>query len=244
MTFGPRHQDCSGQGDRCRIAGCSFVLVRLSFFGIAALALAAGSCKKDEPIPQLAPRSAVMPIWVNRAGAPTAAVYVTRSDLETEQPSVILAIWKDGCAVWSQDQVGGGPPYQTSDVDPQRLTAALNKLESAGVFRDPSLNRGHFGPDSHQTVVAVADGPRALHMRSWHELYECNPNVVVTSYGVTSLGGRDREAVLRSEPKSYRRFRSMWKCVRDELAAILPREGRPAQDMRFELRSVSAGNGK
>jgi len=236
MTSGPTHQHRGVRGDCCRTAGRSSVLVRLSFLAVTALALAGGSCKKDEGTPPLAPDSVVMPVSVSRTGIPAAAVYVRHDGWEHGQVRLILAIWKDGYAVWSENQVGGGPPYQTGDVDPQRLTAVLNKLEGAGVFRDPALKKPYFGLDSSSTVVAVADGCRALHMRSWHELFESNPNLVATSYGITSLDGRDREAVLRSEPKSYRHFRSVWKYVRDELAAILPKEGRAAQDMRFELR--------
>jgi hypothetical protein len=206
------------------------------FFAVIELVLVGGACNDDKPIPPLTPGSVEMPVSANQTGVPVAAVYVTGSRGKPWEADVILAIWKDGHAVWSQDRVGGGPPYQTSEVDPQRLTAVLNKLDGAGVFRDPALNKCHYGPDSSYTVVAVVDGSRALRMGSWHELFESNPNLVAASYGVTSLDGQDREAVLRSEPKSYRHFRSMWKYVRDELAAILPREGRAAQDMRFELK--------
>lgn len=180
-----------------------------------------------------------MPSLVNETGVPVAAVYVLLAGKwRVDEPRVIIAIWKDGRAVWSQDPLGGGPPYQTANVDPEQLATALKELESAGVFRDPTLNDNHFGPDADYTVIAVADAHRALRMRSWHELFETDAKLVVTSHGVSALDGRDRQEVLRSEPESYRRYRRTWKDVRAKFAAIIPKEGRPATDLHFQLRSV------
>ena len=224
----------------------SFIVASARWLAVIALLLTGTTCREEQrrSMSSLTPSSVEMPALPDETDVPVAAVYVQQAGLSlpdastVEGPRVIVAIWKDGRAVWSQDRLMGGPPYQTANVDPEQLTTFVNELESAGVFRDPSLNDPRFGPDSDYTVVAVADAYRALHMRSWHELFESNPKLVVTSRGVMPLNGRDRQAVLRSEPESYRRFRRVWKNIRAKLAAILPKEGRPAEKLRFELRSV------
>jgi len=70
-------------------------------------------------------------------------------------PYIILAAWPDGHVVWSEDRLQGGPPYQSANVDPQKIGALLALFEAEGMFADTTLNQGHFGVDS--TVHHVTD---------------------------------------------------------------------------------------
>ncbi len=78
-------------------------------------------------------------------------------------------------------------------------------------------------------------------MESCREFFEASADLVATSYGVVALDGRDRKAVLSAEPKSYRRFRSVWTDVRASLGAIVPEEGQPAENVRFVFRAIPRG---
>lgn len=61
----------------------------------------------------------------------------------------------------------------------------------------------NYGPDSAYREITICCSGREYVLRSWHPLYESNPNLVVGSYGVTSLNGQTREEVLSHDKPEY-----------------------------------------
>lgn len=138
---------------------------------------------------------------------------------------IIAALWKDGRIVWSESHIQGGPPYLQGQFAPSQLASLLDKLEGRGVFTNAALARVYFGPDASYTTIAIAEGNRRLRMRSWHELYEQNTNVVATAAGLTSLRGQQRNDVLRQQPLEFRQFRQTWSELREAVDTLIPKNG-------------------
>lgn len=234
--------------------GCASIRCRHSLvawravFGILVVQLASCGCdhSRTRQSSPPAPQSIIVPSLTQETEVPVASVYREEVGFSrpfqppVDEPQVIVAFWKDGRAVWSADNLEGGPPYQAGRIDPGLLATALSECEAAGVFREPALRQTYYPVDSSYTVLVLVHGPRLLHMASCHELFESNPKLVATAYAVEPLEGRSRKAVLASQPKTYRRFRTAWKDIRARLTALIPTEGGAAIDAHFELRTVRA----
>jgi hypothetical protein len=149
-------------------------------------------------------------------------------------PFLITAIWADGKAIWSKDNIQGGAPYYQGKIDPKVLENTLRELELAEVF-SASYVRDHFGPDSFCTVIYLSRGNKTFTSRSWHELAERNPKVVAASYGLTGLGGKTREEFLKGDNKDYLKYRVLWERIRVKIASLLPKEGEE-KPIKFEFR--------
>jgi hypothetical protein len=161
---------------------------------------------------------------------PVIAIYTSDWGLGSTNsgPRVIAALWTDGRVVWSSaSPIEGGLSYKQGRVSREKLGTLLDDLEHKGVFTNKTLAQAHFGPDSRFTTIAISDGRRRLKMQSWHELYEQNTNVVASAHGLESLGGRNRERVLESQPAEYRRFRNTWSEIRQAVTALIPKTGEP-----------------
>jgi hypothetical protein len=167
------------------------------------------------------------------------AVYTAGGGLgPSDGPQLILAVWGDGRAVWSEDLLGGGAPYRSGQIDAKRLTALVSRLDHDGFFADERLSQIHFGPDSHFTTILVKCGNKQLKMQSWHELYEAQGKVVATKRGLTGLEGRSRLAVLAKEPADYLYYRLAWSELRERASSLIPSESKRV-DGRLRL---EAGN--
>jgi hypothetical protein len=140
---------------------------------------------------------------------------------------VIVAVWPDGVIVWSGDQEKGGPPYRTGAVDAAKLRDFLARLEKDGVFKKDADFLVHLGPDSDFHSILLRSGKKSVALRSWHELFEANPKLVVTSHGVTSLDGQKRDDLLRADKKEYQEFRKLWGEIRSFTKELIPKEGKP-----------------
>ena len=145
---------------------------------------------------------------------------------------LIFAGWTDGTIVWSQDQKKGGPPYQTSKIDPAKFTNLLAKLEKDGVFKKTSDDLFYRGPDASYHQIELLSGKKHIYLESWHEAYEGNnTKTVATSYGLTTLDeGKTREKVLSEDNDSYRAFRKLWSEIRDFTTKLIPDKGEPCKD--------------
>ena len=124
-------------------------------------------------------------------------------------PQVVLAVWEDGRAIWSPDDLAGGAPYHEGSIRPAQLVATMKELKDTGTYR--SLERLESNtvriPDGSTTVIALAYGELRLWLESSHELFEDDPRLVATEHGTESLDGRDREEVLARQPRRFRQFR-------------------------------------
>jgi len=74
----------------------------------------------------------------------------------------------------------------------------------------PKDGRNLYGPDSGYVEITITNGEEKIVVRSWHPLYDKNRKVVVTSLGVESLEGRNREEVLKADKEWYREARRVF----------------------------------
>ncbi len=147
--------------------------------------------------------------------------------VEDPGPQLHVAIWPDGRIIWARQDSTPDPPLLESKIDPAIVSLFLADLQSRRVFDDPSLAGAYFGPDSAYTVIHVASGGTCVKLQSWHELFEANAQLVATDHGIESLSGRTREAVLKDQSNSYRRFRQVWAHIQETVSTWLPATGTP-----------------
>jgi len=142
-------------------------------------------------------------------------------------PHFLTTVWSDGRIVWSRDQQKGGAPYLTARIEPTRVQELLKQFDERGVFKKPGLRRSWFGPDSSFHAICLSSGDRQTRLATWHEGFERNPNLVVINGGVTSLNGRNRDEVIRSDTKEFQEFRRVWSELRAAITALIPADGQP-----------------
>lgn len=143
------------------------------------------------------------------------------------QPRLILAVWKDGYTVWSEDRVRGGAPYHAGQVVPKRVNTLLANLERDGLFADESLARAHFGPDAKFTTILIRFNKKQIKMCSWHELSEAEGGCVAAAHGLTGLNGQPLFGALKEQPGDYLLFRFVWSEIRARAADLLPSAEKP-----------------
>ena len=153
-------------------------------------------------------------------------------------PQLIVSVWGDGTIVWSSDHLKGGPPYLTAQVDPNDVSATLDRLAEIGVFELPQLNRARLGPDSQFTTLLVRTGGKELEMDSWHELYESNGKVVATDRGLTGLDGKKLLLALTEQPADYLHYRMTWLELRLSAANLIPKAGEETAGVPVMLRGT------
>ncbi len=161
-------------------------------------------------------------------------------------PFLIFSIWEDGTVLWSKDNLKGGAPYYEGKVEVGVLENALNEIEKKETFSAPWAEKGNFGPDSSFLGILIVKGRKVFLSRSWHELYETNPDVVCMSYGLTPLNGARREDILKKDDKDYLKFRALWADLRGKIAMLVPKSGKQV-DITIgteRLKVPSIGDGK
>lgn len=185
-------------------------------------------CNRDKPAPakvQALPSATTLPApQLAASEKPVILLYQDSSSGNPQAPrgQVITAVWSDGRIVWREK----GALLQ-SRIDTKKIDALLQRLHREGVFGDGKGYYGNVGPDSSFDVIEVRLAGRELVMNSWHDGFEKNPKLVVTSHGAESLDGRSRNAVLAAEPPEYQRFRRVWSDIRSTAASWTPSQGDP-----------------
>jgi hypothetical protein len=195
---------------------------------ILIVCLVALGCNGDQPakaMVQALPSATTLPAPTLAASEkPVILLYQDSYSGNPQAPreQVTAAVWSDGRIVWRAN----GALLQ-SRIDTKKIDALLQRLHHEGVFGNGKAYYGNTGPDSSFDVIEVRLADRELVMNSWHEGFEKNPKLVVTSHGVESLEGRDRNAVLAAEPPEYQRFRGVWSDIRSTVESWTPSEGDP-----------------
>jgi hypothetical protein len=165
---------------------------------------------------------------------PTIAVFTDSMGLAApganRGPHYLTIAWSDGRIVWARDQQSGGPPYLTAQIEPSRVQQLLKQFAERGVFEKSGLRHSWLGPDSSYQAIWLSSGDDHVQLRTWHELFERNPNVVVINGGVTSLDGRSREEVIGNDTKAFREFRAVWSDLRAAVSGLIPPDGAPYSD--------------
>jgi hypothetical protein len=144
-------------------------------------------------------------------------------------PGLIVAIWPDGQAIWSNDRLQGGAPYLTGTVEKTKLEAVLSQIEKDGFLSDKVLAGLRYGPDAGYTTMKVKTAKQSLEMGSWHELYEANGKVVATDHGLQGRGDKTKLAVLKEQPAQFLYYRMAWSDLRFLMVSLIPTNGQPVQ---------------
>lgn len=182
-----------------------------------------------------------MPVLSSNSILPVVSVYITPGmhSFQSSDISLMVAIWKDGQIIWSDDQMTGGPPYKSGKISNLAIQAFLDDLQNKGIFSNYRLNSPDYGPDSEFTTIAIADGNRLLNMSSWHELFEADSNLVATSHGITTITKGTREEILSNDTKEYQKYRQIWKEIRFAIKALIPKEGSLLEDITFSVKRIN-----
>jgi hypothetical protein len=140
-------------------------------------------------------------------------------------PSLVVAVWSDGRAVWSHDRNRGGGPYQTAKLPKAAVRATLVRLKRDGVFGQSELRRPWLGAEPSFTTVFLRFEGQELQMRSWHEPAELSGLVIATESGLEPLRNASRFHRLREQSSEYLFFRFAWNEVTRAIFDILPVAG-------------------
>jgi hypothetical protein len=120
-------------------------------------------------------------------------------------PRLILGLWSDGHIVWSRDQVHGGPPYRSGEIESSDLERLLADLDDEGVFDDTKLAWSWVPVDSDFTTILARSLGREGAIRSRHEIE-------------AEMRGR---AALEETPE-FRHFKSLWEKIRRAAESLIP----------------------
>jgi hypothetical protein len=154
------------------------------------------------------------------------AVYAEDWGLDSAgEPGLIGAVWGDGYAVWSEDDLKGGGPFFHGHIPKDRVASLLSRLTADGLFADARLAQVNFGPDSRFTTILVRTGGKALKIQSWHERSEANGRLIASSAGLEPLDGTTRLAALKRQPAEYLYYRAVWGELRAAIQGLLTARG-------------------
>jgi len=140
---------------------------------------------------------------------------------------VVVAIRRDGKAVWSEDAMGQGP-LRSGTIAPERLEKWIADLRAAGTLTDPAM-KNHFGPDARTIEIDIDLGNQKMKIASWHMFVDETKSIAL-SRGIVSLGGRSAADMLAEEPPEYRRFLDSWSALRKDIRDLLPQSGEPVPE--------------
>ncbi len=126
--------------------------------------------------------------------------------------AALSASWADTPAIKVVEHSSRGESKDIGTVsakdDATRIEILKFWQEAKKVF--PKDRQNLYGPDSGYIEITITNGEEEIVVRSWHPLYEKNLKVVVTSHGVESLEGRNREEVLKADKEWYREARRVF----------------------------------
>jgi len=212
-------------------------IILISAVLMAFLIFGCGKGKKGDQKSEYA-----VPVPISLTNPPIITIYGCDwglpSRVEREREWIFLSVWPDGKVIWSKDELNGGPPYFTGNIDSQKIDVFFQIINNKKINESSVKFKNYYGPDSAFIKIVVVKDANYIEMSSWHELYNANPNLVVTSFGIESLNGRSRQEVLSQQPKEYQEFLNVWSELRQASKSLIPEEGQPAGDIKFELKRV------
>jgi hypothetical protein len=153
-----------------------------------------------------------------RQELPVAAIYV-RDPRGWNRPgfAVLLAVWANGDIIWSEDTIGGGPPFREAQINGENVSSILERIlasKETDDFADLEL-REEFNP---HTILAITgdDVDGLLRWRPYDEFEESNHT--------------DSESVDPSVRE--------WMEILKELTSLIPAEGTPRPNLKFDWPGV------
>lgn len=194
--------------------------------GVAVLLALGVSCAEPDPPAEIGPglgpqAPAIAILSIPGSNTPT-VLRPARAG-----PDLEVAVWPDGRIIWAARGASEDRHLLEARIGPKLVTALIEELRSRRVFLDAVFSEVHYGPDSDYTLIQIVAGAERVELRSWHERFESNPNLVVTEHGVGALQGESREAAMQRSSPDYRRFRAVWSHIRSTLASWIPATGAP-----------------
>jgi len=180
-----------------------------------------------------------MPIEIGSSNAPVFAINaIEGSTWPRRTHGVIVALWRDGRVIWSQDDVCGGPPYFEGNVPEKGVEAFVSKVARLQVvFKGPEFAYFHAQYEPPWTIMSINSGRHSFQVISAHEHIENGKDRICTMRGIRYLKkGETRESVMAEQPFGYRRCRSAWETIRSSARALV-RDGKPVQ-VNFEIRRI------
>jgi hypothetical protein len=188
---------------------------------VIGLLLSAACSTPQRPERPAPPGSPSIAIICEHAGSHSRALL--GSELE-------VAVWPDGRIVWAALKGQPEPGLLEARVDPSQVTALLARLADQYVLEEDSFRLSWYGPDSSYRVIQLVSGEECVRLRSWHESFEDNPNVVTVN-GVGILPqGQSREELLAGATPEWERFLLVWRDVRTTVAGWIPPTGEPCAE--------------
>jgi len=133
---------------------------------------------------------------------------------------IIFRLYSDGTAIYSGDDFEVGPPYYTIKIPQDQITGFFDDMKRHEIFSGET-QLFYSGPSSGCVRIYLNNDGQTLWFCSWHELYEDNPNLIVTEDGVFPLEGRDKTKIIESQDEDYKLFLSKWKFIRDSVKNLI-----------------------
>jgi hypothetical protein len=123
--------------------------------------------------------------------------------------------WADTPAIKIVEHVSLGDSKDIASISSKDAStrAQIIKYWEEAKKAFPKDRRNMYGPSSGYVEITLTNGEEEIVVRSWHPLYEDNTKVVVTSNGVESLEGRNRDGVLKADKKWYREARRVFDSI-------------------------------
>jgi hypothetical protein len=133
------------------------------------------------------------------------AAFVSITDLQGRQ-----VVWSDEAAQHRDDSILNVrlTPQQVRELEDVCALARTHFLQGEW---------NNFGPDSGYREIVIFCRAGQFILRSWHPIVERNPFLVAASYGVSTLGGKSREQLLREDDPDYISKRNAFDEIEREL---------------------------
>ncbi|HNY27266.1 MAG TPA: hypothetical protein PKH31_07795 [Candidatus Sumerlaeota bacterium] len=161
-----------------------------------------------------------LPFLKQRNDSPIFSIYVnpgmpakTADYPRALQPGIILAVWKDGSCVWSEDKLYGGPPYNQGNLSEE---SRLDLEKELGSFKTPETTACYVC-DADWMTIALHDEntSRCVEMVSSHEYFPY---------------------LMDSRDKGYTQFFETWGKLRRCAYNLNCRPTPSQEELQFDLR--------
>ncbi len=133
---------------------------------------------------------------------------------------VYLALWEDGTIIWSVDPKYDQAPFNVGKIPHFSKENITKRLKEFGFF--DLKRRHHFMFNSGTIKLAYTEDDTIIYLESYHELFEANPNLVVTHHGIQSLEGQLCSQVIGDSTEEYKQFRETWDNTKHLFLQMIP----------------------
>lgn len=139
---------------------------------------------------------------------------VTKATQTEGAPNLIFVLWNDGKVIWSRDEVTGGPPYLTGNVNPETIGKLIGKLKNRSYFWTDKVRLERFNPHDYCTAIRViTEGEKSI-IRYDLELRDL----------LDSSDIRQNFRALKAKTNEELLFQNSWFWLRLQTRRLLPSE--------------------